>query len=532
MQLEPRYEHWLHDEVNYVITKEEEAEFRGMPNDTARDNFIQHFWSIRNPDPNAPTNEAHDELYRRLAYAQEHFGALNFNDGVHSDRGMVYITLGPPQQREVHPEAPHLRPIEIWFYQNTVGGLPTHFYVLFYRPDPGADFRLYSPYGDRPEKLVNGTDAVNNDKVALRFISNALGAEAEHVALSHLPTEPVNVRDPTISLQSDVLLNQIREYRNLASTKRALALRRAQTEGVTHRLLLGSEFSDLTVIATRDSAQQASVHYLFSLRSPQDFGFGQRVAGGHFYSLHLKCELIDASGKVVKTEEHDLSGDVNEKQLTELKSKAFNVEGRLPVAPGSYDLKLELTNNITRQAFTQNRKILVPGASESLALSQAFFANALPPVVDASREQPFSFSGVKLSPRGGDNVIIPAGAPLRIIFQLWERPGDPAAARGAVELHYLVGRVSGIEKHEEDQTVERSQFDSDGNLLMGRDFSTSDLSEGSYRLVIKATDTVSGQTSYQALNFILAGTDSPPPSRWTVIVPPERAQSATASLRP
>ena len=518
--LAPRYSHWLQDEVSYLITNEEKSEFLALRDDAARDNFMQRFWSIRNADPNSPSNATREEHYRRLAYANDHFGSLNFNDGAHSDRGMVYITLGPPQQREVHTEAPHLRPIEIWFYQNTVGGLPTHFYVMFYRPDFGQDFRLYSPYGDRPEKLVNGTDAVNNDQAALHFIETALGTEAEHVALSLVPGEPVDFKNPQISLQSDVLLNQIRDYRNLASTKRALEFHRSTLEGVSHRLLLGTEFSDLTLVASRDGARDESLHYLFSLRSPADFGFGQRANGGFYYSLHLRSDLLDASGKTVRHAEQDLSHDLDAKQVSALKAKSFSVEGRLPINPGKYELQLELTNNVTRQAFRQNRTILVPGFDQPLAVSQVFFANTLPPINDPGRAQPFSFSGVKLSPRGGENVISPAGTPLRIIFQVWERPRDPASLRGGpMTIHYLIGQVNGGEKHEEDQTVDRSQFDPDGNLLLGRDFSTDSLSEGSYRLVIKVTTPGTSETSYQALNFSIAGSGEPPPPRWTIVVP-------------
>ncbi len=527
--LEARYSTWLRDEVNYLITNEEKTEFLGLRDDAARDNFIQRFWSVRNADPNSPSNTAREEHYRRLAYAKDHFGSLNFDDGVHSDRGMVYITLGPPQQREVHTEAPHLRPIEIWFYQNTGGGLPTHFYVMFYRPDFGEDFRLYSPYGDRPEKLVNGTDAVNNDQAALHFIDSALGREVEHVALTLIPGEPVDFRNPQISLQSDVLLNQIRDYRNLASTKRALEFRRSILEGVSHRLLLGTEFSDLTVIASRDGANEESLHYLFSLRSPADFGFGQRVDGRYYYSLHLRSALLDASGKTVQHTEQDLSHDLDAKQVSALKAKSFSVEGRLPITQGKYELQLELTNNVTRQAFRQNRTILVPSFNQSLAVSQVFFANMLPPINDPSRAQPFSFSGVKLSPRGGENVVIPAGTPLRAVFQVWERPRDPASLRGGpMDIHYLIGQVNGGEKYEEDQKVDRSQFDPDGNLLLGRDFSTDSLTEGSYRLVIKASTPGTAETSYQALNFSIAGSAEPPPLRWTIVVPSKPTTSPTA----
>lgn len=524
--LAPKYQHWLQDDVNYLITKEEKADFLSLPDDAARDGFIERFWKVRNPDLNAPGNEVREEHYRRLTYAQEHFGTRNFGDGVHSDRGMVYITLGPPKQREVHPESPHLRPIEIWFYEDLGGSLPTHFYVLFFRPSFADDYRLYSPYGDRPQKLVDGTDAVNDDQKALRFIDNALGVEAQHVALSLLPGEPNDPKNPQISLQSDVLLSQIRDYRNLASTKRPIEFRRS-LEGVSHRLLLGTELSDLTVIASRDGGNLESVHYLFSLRSPEDFGFGRRSDGRYYYALHLRSELLDETGKSVKHADQDLSGEMDAAQVDALKHKAFSAEGRLAATAGKYELRLELTNKVTHVSFQQHRAILVPSSDQALAISQVFFANMLRPTTDASHTQPFSFAGVKLSPRGGENVSVPAGAPLRVIFQLWTTPGATHTAK--VELHYLMGRVNGTEKHEEDQTVDASQFDADGNLVIGRDFQTDTMSAGNYRLVIKATDTTTNKTSFQALNFKLADAGSPPPQRWTILVPTAKPGDAAVA---
>ena len=521
--LPAHYAHWLQDEVNYLISSDEEERFLALHTDTERDKFIEHFWMIRNPDPTAVSNSARDELYRRLAYADEHYGALNFGDGVHTDRGMVYITLGPPQQHEVHPESPHLRPIEIWFYQNTTGALPTHFYVMFYRKDHSDDFRLYSPYGDRPERLVDGTDAVNNDKVALHFIDNALGVEAKHVALSLIPGEPVDFNNPQPSLQSDVLLNRIREYRNLPTTLKALEIRRETLEGVSHRLLLGGEFSDMTVVASRDAANGESVHYLFSLRTPQDFGFGRKSGGDtYFYSLLLHAELRDAAGKVVSHGEQTLGGDLTEKQVDGLKDKSFSLEGRMAAAPGKYELRLELTNKVTKQSFEQSRTILVPKPDQGLTVSQVFFANTQPPLSDPGDRQPFSFDGVKLSPRGGENVAIPAGSPLRVVYQLWERPLDPkstAAASGSVEVHYLIGQMNATEKHEEDQTVDRGKFDAAGNLLMGKDIPTDEMAPGPYRLVIKATDPATKETSYQSLNFSIVDRASAP-LRWTLLAAP------------
>ena len=69
-----------------------------------------------------------------------------------------------------------------------------------------------------------------------------------NLTLSSLPQRTSGQQDGTPTLESDVLLNKIRDYRNLPENKDLLAQRRALLEGVTHRVLLGQDFSDLSVI--------------------------------------------------------------------------------------------------------------------------------------------------------------------------------------------------------------------------------------------------------------------------------------------
>jgi GWxTD domain-containing protein len=92
------YAAWLNEEVPYIVTNTERSAFLDLKTDADRDALIQNFWAIRNPDPNSPTNEFRDEYYRRLACANDQFGSPGRHDGWRTDRGMVYITLGPPQR--------------------------------------------------------------------------------------------------------------------------------------------------------------------------------------------------------------------------------------------------------------------------------------------------------------------------------------------------------------------------------------------------------------------------------------------------
>ncbi len=49
--LTPIYRHWIHQEVNYIITRAERNEFLALKTDDERDKFIERFWELRNPSP-------------------------------------------------------------------------------------------------------------------------------------------------------------------------------------------------------------------------------------------------------------------------------------------------------------------------------------------------------------------------------------------------------------------------------------------------------------------------------------------------
>jgi len=172
-----KYATWLNEEVPYIISNAERSAFLALKTDADRDAFIQNFWEIRNPDPNSPTNQFRDEYYRRLAYANDQFGSPGRHDGWRTARGMVYITLGPPQQLTPYRSSQYLTPLEIWFYQSpsTNHALPPYFYLVFYQRTLNEDYKLYSPMLDKPERLVQSTNAVNDEAMAIKIIKQDLG---------------------------------------------------------------------------------------------------------------------------------------------------------------------------------------------------------------------------------------------------------------------------------------------------------------------------------------------------------------------
>jgi GWxTD domain-containing protein len=100
-ELESPYKTWENVDVAYIITDDERKAFHRLSNDAERESFIEQFWLRRDPTPDTLENEFKEEHYRRIAYANEHFASGI--PGWKTDRGMIYIKHGPPDEIEPYP---------------------------------------------------------------------------------------------------------------------------------------------------------------------------------------------------------------------------------------------------------------------------------------------------------------------------------------------------------------------------------------------------------------------------------------------
>lgn len=81
--------------LGLVMTKAERDEWNSLDSDAARAAFIIHFWARRNPQPGKTPNTMREELDKRIAFADASFGQEETR-GATTDRGMVFVLLGPP----------------------------------------------------------------------------------------------------------------------------------------------------------------------------------------------------------------------------------------------------------------------------------------------------------------------------------------------------------------------------------------------------------------------------------------------------
>ena len=95
------------------------------------------FWKNLDPSPGTERNEAYDQYYSRVNFANQNF--KSYTEGWRTDKGMVYIIYGPPFNIERTDQYPSdTRQYERWTYQDNRR-------FIFVDNSGFGDYRLYSP---------------------------------------------------------------------------------------------------------------------------------------------------------------------------------------------------------------------------------------------------------------------------------------------------------------------------------------------------------------------------------------------------
>ena len=517
--LPEKYKKWLQQDVAYIITNEEKSAFLGLGDDAARDNFIEHFWSIRNPTPGSPDNVYRTEHYRRIAYANQFFGHISHSEGWRTDMGRMYITLGEPAQRQKLYGLQKVTPMEIWFYSNANPALPPYFYIIFYQRDRMDEFRIYHPYSDGPEKLITAVIGPTRQD-ALKILADDAGKDVARETLSLLPDDPVDFNSGTISLASDVMLGTIHDLPNNPLSKDELNNHRRILEDVTSHVVLGEEFLDVLTVPLRDANGNTNLHYLLRLKKPEDFTVGQAATEGYYYSILLSVKVKSSDGKLIFSDDKKVSKAVSSAEFEEVRGKIFGYEGLLPLPPGKYKVDFELANSLSKVGYRRSVEVTIPAvATRGLQVSKIVpFLSAKTVDQRANEAQPFTGAGVKFVPRAGDELQLTQGEALKFFYQVWAPSLLKLSSSGnikSIDVEYVYGRLQAQDTQTISDHLPLDQLDKAGSIINGKQVLTGDLPPGHYRLVMTLRDPETQIKVYGSLNFSVSTTRTSTPS-WGV----------------
>ncbi|HKD17233.1 MAG TPA: GWxTD domain-containing protein [Thermoanaerobaculia bacterium] len=87
---------WADGPVRWIMTAEERKGWAGLTEPQARVEFVEKFWATRAALPGEQGRTFREEYERRIAFADEYLGKGGELRGSLTDRGMVFLLLGPP----------------------------------------------------------------------------------------------------------------------------------------------------------------------------------------------------------------------------------------------------------------------------------------------------------------------------------------------------------------------------------------------------------------------------------------------------
>ena len=87
---------WADGPVRWIMTDEERRNWDSLGSGSEWQDFVDLFWERRNPRPGNPDNVFKTTFERRVAFADANLIQVEGQRGSLTDRGMVFILLGPP----------------------------------------------------------------------------------------------------------------------------------------------------------------------------------------------------------------------------------------------------------------------------------------------------------------------------------------------------------------------------------------------------------------------------------------------------
>ena len=229
LEQDPFYETFF-EKTRLIMTEEEIEIYKRLPSKESREDFIQEFWRIRDPDTSTEVNENKVEFESRIEYANRWFGWRNPDKGRlkpekqeryrgwDTERGRIYVVLGPPDSLIYDGSAlmndgrkissPEGRRVETWAYWRY------RLYVTFRR---GAMGRWYI---DEPEPdLFHFLEASKLNLIepgsreeAKRRLTFEADFDGENIRLS-IPITRINLEEKDGRLVSELHI-EVNVYRN------------------------------------------------------------------------------------------------------------------------------------------------------------------------------------------------------------------------------------------------------------------------------------------------------------------------------
>jgi GWxTD domain-containing protein len=403
---------WLEQYVKWILSREERERFLSLGDPAEKLAFVESFWRRRDPTPDTPPNEAREEHARRFAYAVANFGAGT--PGWATDRGKIYILLGPPNAIERNPagRTAFERPSEVWTYNNARNPrLPASMDVAF------VDFTATGRF-----EIVSSS---NLDVLApLRTNLGYAMSELEAIGLMR---SGGTLMDPVTGMRTDIdptrlVTGRFDLERDLQEIRKVPQLTLPDLRTVTEA---SARFPTIPVLAEaavfRAGGEAAVVPFTLSI--PYARLTPEPVDEGYRYQVDLVVQF-QVEG-VDKGLEDRLEVTVSKEAIEEYRESALLYDASILLPPGEYPILATIRDNPSGAIGQASSRVSVPSFDPGkLSLSSLLLASAAVdvPAAGDGEKAPFQFGNIRLVPNLSKTFL--SGRAITAYFEAYGLTGE------------------------------------------------------------------------------------------------------------
>ncbi|MCR4395638.1 MAG: GWxTD domain-containing protein [Candidatus Saccharicenans sp.] len=431
--LPDKYRKWLEEEVVYISSEKEKDVFLRLENDRQRDIFIEAFWKQRDPNPNTPENEFKEEHYRRLQYANQHFGKESPGPGWRSDMGKIYIMLGEPKSIEKFENLYDLYPTIIWFYQGMAEyGLPNAFSVVFYKPDGTGEYKLYSPIKDGPMKLMpHYSGDMTSYAVAFGKLAD-IEPNVAKVSLSLIEGEPLTDLVPSIS--SDVLLNQKIPAAPTYKVRSTYAEKLFRYQDIIEVEYTANYIDSDALVSVYQSP--GGIYYVHYLIEPKKLSL-ERNDNNYQTTIVINGIVTDTNNQQVYQFDRRIPLNLRGDQVSSIRNRQMSFQDVFPLVPGKYRLSILFKNFVSKEFTSLETTLNIP--ERQLQMSPVLLSTRLSRSSQyRGLNKAFLLNDLQFMPTPRNDFVL--GDRMYAFFQVW---GLTPELRNQGSLNYEVVRENG-----------------------------------------------------------------------------------------
>ena len=497
---------WLNRDVLYIISPEEKAVFSKLTSSEEKESFIEQFWRRRDPDPSTAFNEFKTEHYRRIAYSNERFHSGGI-PGWKSDRGRIYIALGPPTSVDRYGAGQTyyrdidegggttaVYPMEKWYY-NHVENIGSGIEIEFVDKTMTGEYRMAL----RPEEK----DALLYMDGAGLTLFERMGLDTRAGRIRAMdPMRSVGGEFDAIHKHAENPFLRLDRYFRLQQAPRIRFkdLKAAVTTNIT--------YDELPIFAANSYTRLTAESFMVPITvflplnelayEPPSAGAAPRA------TVQLYGSVKSMGGRIVSEFEETIYDD-RRLSATEVKGRK-SFQKVLPLPPGIYKLDL-IAKDLGSQKIghLQQRLRLPVSVPEGLSLSSLVLSDTIVPAKGETLPSPFvTVLGWKVYPVQGRRFH--TGDRLGVYFEVYSFEVDQSRDLADLDISATIVDSRGEELIDGPATHLFSRFSD--RVAAALVFPLEGIESGDYTLLLKVEDKIQQRNVRDRIRFKVVPADS------------------------